>query len=166
MSEASRNPSLPNSVGADPDELVVSPTGESRFVERAALRAAGLRATASRIAVLRALRAAQRPLSHADIVESLGDQPWDRATLYRNLIDLAGAGLARRVELGDRVWRFDASVEGHHDASLHPHFVCTVCGSVECLPRIDFVPPKRGVPAAVARREIQVQVRGVCDACD
>jgi Fur family transcriptional regulator, ferric uptake regulator len=155
-----------SSPGLESEGRLAPASGESGGAERAAIRDAGLRATASRIAVLRELRAAGRPLSHADIVGSLEEQPWDRATLYRNLIDLAGVGLARRVELGDRVWRFDASTQGHQAAGLHPHFVCTMCGSVECLPRMDFVPPRRGVPAALVRREVEVQVRGVCDACD
>jgi Fur family ferric uptake transcriptional regulator len=133
---------------------------------RDAIRAVGLRATASRIAVLRELRGAHRPVSHAEIVEALESEPWDRATLYRNLTDLVGAGLARKVELGDRVWRFDGTAgEAAHDASLHPHFVCTVCGSVSCLPGAAVTNQGADAPNAVRNQHVEVQLRGVCDAC-
>lgn len=130
------------------------------------LRSVGLRATASRIAVLRQLLAAKRPISHPEIVEALDGQVWDRVTLYRNLTDLVQAGLARKVELGDRVWRFDAGGPGaSHDAALHPHFVCTVCGSVACLPETAVTTSDPGAPSAVRDRVVEVQLRGVCDDC-
>jgi Fur family transcriptional regulator, ferric uptake regulator len=131
------------------------------------IRDGGLRATASRIAVLRELRRAKRPVSHADVVEMLQGEPWDRATLYRNLIDLANCGLARKVELGDRVWRFDGSRAEHaHDATLHPHFVCTACGGVECLPQVSISRGKQGeLPRAILSKQVEVHVRGLCDNC-
>lgn len=130
------------------------------------IRGGGLRATASRIAVLRELRRAKRPISHADIVAVLAGEPWDRATLYRNLIDLANCGLARKVELGDRVWRFDGSkAEQAHDATLHPHFVCTACGDVECLPQVSISRGKGELPRAILTRQVEVHVRGLCDRC-
>jgi Fur family ferric uptake transcriptional regulator len=72
----------------------------------AAIRAAGLRVTQPRIAALRVLTKAAGPLSHADLVETLAGQGFDRVTLYRNLNDLAEAGIVNRSEVGDRVWRF------------------------------------------------------------
>lgn len=133
---------------------------------RDALRDTGLRATASRIAVLRLLGEAAKPLSHADVVDALVDETWDRATLYRNLIDLVEAGLARKVELGDRVWRFDlADGNQAHDAKLHPHFVCSLCGQVSCLPDLNLAAPKVGVPRALRELKVEVQIRGVCDDC-
>ncbi len=133
---------------------------------RDAIRDSGLRATASRIAVLRLLGNAEKPLSHAEVVEALEDETWDRATLYRNLIDLVDAGLARKVELGDRVWRFDLATAGKaHDGTLHPHFVCTVCGDVACLPDLNFKPPSGDVPKALRDLDVEVHVRGVCDGC-
>src|SRR5215510_14727727 len=96
---------------------------------RAAVRAKGLRATPSRLAVLELLRASDAPMSHGDVADLLASQAWDRATIYRNLTDLAEAGLGRRTDVGDHVWRFDA-VRADHEASEHPYFVCTECGTV------------------------------------
>lgn len=129
------------------------------------LRAAGLRATASRIAVLRLLRQAHTPVSHAEVTEQLQSEGFDRATLYRNLFDLNRVGLARRSDLGDHVWRFETAQKGHA-TDEHPHFVCNQCGQVECLGEVTIVLPKgaRG-PRAVKKNEVEVQLKGLCDRC-
>jgi Fur family ferric uptake transcriptional regulator len=136
---------------------------------RSQVRAKGLRATPSRLAVLELLRASEAPMSHGDVADRLATQAWDRATIYRNLIDLAEAGLVRRTDVGDHVWRFEA-VTGDHDASAHPHFVCTECGAVECLPEIELAVrsarnSRSKAPRAVKQRKVEVHVRGLCDAC-
>jgi Fur family ferric uptake transcriptional regulator len=131
------------------------------------IRLAGIRVTASRLAVLRQLRAASKPISHGEMVEQLSGEPWDRATIYRNLLDLVEAGLARKVELGDRVWRFDATVQERHDATLHPHFTCTCCGHMDCLPEVIIhAPPAGKLPRSVLSRQVEVHVRGLCDTCE
>jgi Fur family transcriptional regulator, ferric uptake regulator len=132
---------------------------------RLQLRQAGLRATTPRLAVLSLLRAAVRPLSHLDVTTALDGQGFDRATIYRNLIDLVRAGLARRLELGDHVWRFQA-LGAAHPADPHPHFVCTTCGEVQCLPSRTVAVRARGQgPRSVRRGDVEVQLRGVCDRC-
>jgi len=131
---------------------------------RAAVRNAGLRATPSRLAVLRLLRAAGSPLSHSDVVGELASHAWDPATIYRNLTDLSDVGLARRTDVGDHVWRYEA-ITGGHRASAHPHFVCTECGSVECLPDLEYVVSRARTPRAVRLKRVEVQLRGPCDAC-
>jgi len=135
---------------------------------RAAVRARGLRATPSRLAVLDIVRGTGAPVSHGEVADKLASQAWDRATIYRNLIDLSDAGLLRRTDVGDHVWRFEAI---NHDAAAHPHFVCTECGVVECLPEVELAmrrpePSKRvRAPRAVKQRQVEVHVRGRCDAC-
>jgi Fur family transcriptional regulator, ferric uptake regulator len=132
---------------------------------RLQLHRAGLRVTAPRLAVLSLLREAGRPLSHLDVTTALAGQGFDRATLYRNLMDLTRVGLASRTELGDRVWRFQP-VDAAHLAGVHPHFVCTTCGEVQCLPaRAVAVSAGRQGPRALRRGDIEVQLRGVCDRC-
>jgi|SRR5580704_2074781 Fur family ferric uptake transcriptional regulator len=133
---------------------------------RVAVRGKGLRATPSRLAVLDLLRSSDTPMSHGDVADRLASQAWDRATIYRNLTDLAEAGLVRRTDVGDHVWRFEA-VSGEHEAAAHPHFVCTECGIVECLPQIELAmrTTRSKPPRAVKQRQVEVQVRGLCDAC-
>jgi Fur family ferric uptake transcriptional regulator len=134
---------------------------------RGAVRGKGLRATPSRLAVLELLRSSDTPMSHGDVADRLASQAWDRATIYRNLTDLAEAGLVRRTDVGDHVWRFEA-VSDEHAAAAHPHFVCTECGTVECMPEIEL--SVRGAksakpPRAVKQRQVEVHVRGLCDSC-
>jgi Fur family ferric uptake transcriptional regulator len=128
------------------------------------IRGRGLRATPSRVTVLALLRDSDTPLSHGDVADKLHDHASDRATVYRNLIDLAEAGLLRRIDLGDHVWRFEAiSAAGAGDQ--HPHFVCTECGVVECLPDLELSARQGRTPKALRRSNLEVQVRGVCDTC-
>ncbi len=132
---------------------------------RQAIRDAGLRATPSRIAVLGLLDDAPAPLSHAEVADTLRKKTWDRATLYRNLLDLARVGLARRKDMGDHIWRFERARDQAHDTS-HPHFVCTTCGSVSCMPGLGVAVRQRiGIPKAVQEREVEVEIRGLCDLC-
>lgn len=131
------------------------------------LRSGGLRATSARVAVLRCLVEAEGPLSHAEAFERVADSGFDRATVYRNLIDLTESGLARRYDLGDHVWRFELadSAEAHR-AEAHPHFVCNECGTIECLPDESVaVRPVRGAPRAFRQKNLEVNVRGLCDSC-
>ncbi|PKN46846.1 MAG: transcriptional repressor [Deltaproteobacteria bacterium HGW-Deltaproteobacteria-20] len=130
-----------------------------------AIRDAGLRATPSRIAVLSLLEEAPAPLSHAEVAVALRKNAWDRATLYRNLLDLARVGLARRKDMGDHIWRFERVRAQAHDTS-HPHFVCTTCGRVSCMPGLGVAVRQRiGIPKAVQEREVEVEIRGLCDLC-
>lgn len=130
------------------------------------LRTAGLRATSARAAVLRCLMGAGGPLTHAEVCEQLALQGYDRATLYRNLMDLTDVGLATRTDLGDHLWRFELAGREQHDEAAHPHFVCSECGEVRCLPddAID-VRPVRGAPRSLRRKKVEIQIRGVCNAC-
>lgn len=152
---------------------------------RTRIRQAGLRCTAARVAVLRHLEEAIGPLSHADVAEALHALGFDRATIYRNLIELSEAGLAARVELGDHLWRFEAKrAGGGHKADDHAHFVCTTCGDVSCLPDVQVAITQRdAVPAsgghakkahgrttAATRRRIgsvtEILLKGRCEQCE
>ncbi|HEY1553242.1 MAG TPA: transcriptional repressor [Kofleriaceae bacterium] len=128
------------------------------------LRDKGMRATPSRIAVLDLLRSVREPMSHSDVADRLEQAAWDRATIYRNLVDLAEVGLLRRTDVGDHVWRFEA-IGSEHEAKSHPHFVCTACGTVECLSDTTVAVSPAKTPRAVRRREVEVHLRGLCDDC-
>jgi Fur family ferric uptake transcriptional regulator len=142
-------------------------TRELRDALRAQLREAGLRATMPRVLVLEHLRAAAAPVSHPELTEALAGQGVDRATLYRNLSDLAEAGLLHRTDHGDHVWRYELRKPAESHEGGHPHFVCRSCGDVQCLPAsVVELHHARGVPRSLrARGELEVHLRGVCDRC-
>lgn len=141
------------------------PALPSLDVLKATIRGAGLRSTAPRIAVLKRLMQATTPVSHGELVAQLADEGMDRTTVYRNLVDLTDAGLVRRTDLGDHVWRFELQ-RGTGEALRHPHFTCTDCGTVACLPEVT-VSVKQGqrVPRALQKQRVEIQLRGKCDDC-
>ncbi len=134
---------------------------------RSLLREAGMRATRARVAVLSVLRAAATPMSHSEVVASLEGGGWDPATVFRNLVALAEAGFARRTDMGDHVWRFEAVLDdGDQVTHEHPHFLCTECGEVTCLPGFEIKLPRgETVPLSVRTQMVRIHVQGLCDEC-
>lgn len=134
---------------------------------RADIRSAGLRATPARTATLMLLREATAPLTHAEVAEHLADQlagiGVDQATAFRNLNDLAEAGLLRRSELGDHVWRFEA-IDPTSDNDGHPHFLCVDCGTVTCLASVQLTARSRRESSDVGE-VTEILLRGHCNDC-
>jgi len=126
------------------------------------LRRAGLRVTASRLAVLELLDRAHEPMTHHDVVDRLHGSPWNRSTLYRNLIDLTDAGLLGKSEIGG-LMRFERLGREGACAS-HPHFVCTACGTVTHLDDVVVRVEGHG-PRSLSSGAVEVQLRGQCDDC-
>ncbi|MBP9113587.1 MAG: transcriptional repressor [Polyangiaceae bacterium] len=134
---------------------------------RAKLRDAGLRSTSPRIAVLDFLHRTGTPNSHGELFDALGERGFDRATLYRNLMDLADAGLVTRTDLGDHVWRFELKRDGNAHSEDHPHFVCIDCGDIACLPEMSVkLEGSSSKVRAALRNKVSVQLKGRCDNCD
>ena len=130
------------------------------------LRAKGLRATRPRLAVLAQLHRLGRPLSNPELMASLGTSAFDRASVYRILSDLAEAGLLRRMDLGDKVWRYELlslTEEASHD---HAHFLCVACNRVTCLPEIELRPVSGGaLPPELTGAVLHLRVTGRCGEC-
>ncbi len=128
------------------------------------IRSTGLRATPARTASLVMLRNSDSPLTHADVALRLAKSGIDKATAFRNLNDMTDAGLLRRSELGDHVWRFEAIDPNAKNRSGHPHFLCVDCGAVQCLTAVELT--------ASSRREserfgqvTEILLRGHCNTC-
>ncbi|MEX2285734.1 MAG: transcriptional repressor [Planctomycetaceae bacterium] len=131
---------------------------------RRLLRDAGLKCTSARLAVMSRLRRASSPLTHGELAAELVPRGFDKATVFRNLIDLTEADLVSRTELGDHVWRFEIRNSGDRDSGGHPHFVCIDCGSVTCLSEIEFdsATKKR---AAQLGQVTEILLKGHCADC-
>ena len=118
------------------------------------------------MAVLQRLDHAKAPLSHAELADALAPLRMDRATVYRNLIDLTEKGLVTRSELGDHVWRFEARREGKSHVTDHPHFVCLACGEVSCLDEVHVdISPSPGSKRSVIGELTEVLLKGRCERC-
>lgn len=92
------------------------------------LRAAGERVTAQRLAVAAALDAAHRPQTADELWHRVrrGEAEVGRATVFRALEALVGAGVARRLGLDHQRAAYVACQPEHHH-----HLACTRCGRVE-----------------------------------
>jgi len=131
---------------------------------RELLRTSGIRATPARIAVMQELRGATSPLTHADIAEKLVPLGFDKATVFRNLNDLADAELIARTELGDHVWRFE-TLEPGRAGEKHPHFVCVKCGGVSCLGDMEFTSLSKRRATSIGRIT-EILIKGHCSTCE
>jgi Fur family transcriptional regulator, ferric uptake regulator len=129
---------------------------------RQLLSARGIRVTEQRLLILRELSKLRAPISHGELTDRLAGHALDRATIYRNLLSLTDAGILVRTQLGDNVWRFEMPSSASAGHGAHPHFVCTDCGDVACLPRGAV----RFSGGEIARIEVaEVQLRGRCGEC-
>lgn len=88
------------------------------------LRAAGLRVTPQRRAILQVLEASDRPLSVEDIRQRLGQHGSGVPTIYRNLQCFVDKGWAEPILGPDQTMRFVRCRSACH----HHHLQCEACG--------------------------------------
>jgi len=128
------------------------------------LRAAGLRRTPARLAVLAQIEQQARPLAHAELLALPDLAQLDDITLYRTLAALVEAGLAHRVLGTDGVWRYGAPPGGHPGCpGNHAHFFCSACRAMACLPEQPI--PRITLPPGAAVDGRHLLVFGRCAPC-
>lgn len=128
------------------------------------LRAAGERVTPQRLVVAETLIDAERPVAAQELwlrvrrrLPGIG-----RATVFRTLEALVGAGAARRLNLGGHVSGYVACRPAHHH-----HLSCTRCGRVEEIgegdvrPLVERLRTERGFVVDDARLDFY----GRCSRC-
>jgi Fur family ferric uptake transcriptional regulator len=141
--------------------------GRKRHTPDLILKAAGLRRTPVRFAVLQLLAKAGGPLG---VPEMLGKLPadTDAVTVYRTLNTFTRKKLVHRVQADDRSWRYaigDLAVAAEH---RHPHFVCDKCRTVECLANAEIpveLPRSMGVGQGYQVSYPEVVLHGRCPRC-
>ncbi|MGK9148408.1 transcriptional repressor [Plantibacter flavus] len=129
----------------------------------AKIRAAGLRVTTGRVAVLEIL--AETP--HAD-VEQVVARLRPRApqtspqAVYSVLNAFVAAGLVRRIEPDGHPGRYELRVDDNHH-----HLVCTSCGAVVDIDCVTGEAPclHPGDHAGFAIRAAEITFWGLCPAC-
>ena len=131
--------------------------------DRALLKRLGVRATSSRLAVLDALASGDGPQSHGDLEQALTARAIDRVTIYRNLNRLVELGVVQVASQHGRLTRYERVDPDMN--TTHPHFVCTNCGTVACLPEqpAPALVFKPGWGTSVASATLQL--KGHCPAC-
>jgi Fur family transcriptional regulator, ferric uptake regulator len=136
------------------------------------LREAKLRVTSVRLGVVEVLAKSDEALDAADVFAQLHAAATDRVTVYRTLNALVEAGLAHKVDPGDRRFRYrltshEHCSEDHHDHE-HPHLVCDSCGKVECMDDAEVLIRRRAGREGSAWhvKQQSVTVHGTCGRCD
>jgi len=105
------------------------------------------------------------PLAYTEVVEQLGDSDFDPATMYRNLVALTDAGIARVVSRANGMARYELVSGGDTPAHVHPHFACDDCGTVMCLPDDAVATITAPEPWKAALEAATVQLQGSCPDC-
>jgi len=136
------------------------------------VRAAGLKLTPQRIAIVRELATDESHPTAQELYDRLRPAlpTMSFATVYNTLDALTAAGLCAALALSPGSGRFDPNMQPHH------HLVCDACGAVRDLP----APNARATPApeeavmrrAVSRaapgfevRSVERILRGLCGSC-
>ena len=129
----------------------------------------GIRPTAARLLVLRALEAAGCALSLADCEARLGTM--ERSTVFRALSTFAEHHLVHHVEDGTgqlsmrsvRTPCHCGETSADDPADLHLHFVCERCHRTLCLPDVPIPIPQ--LPDGFVIHTAGYVVRGICADC-
>jgi len=122
--------------------------------------------TPRRIAVLRTIGNAPRPMAAPEILERLrGRTPMNKVTLYRILDLLVDRGMISRLSGGDRSFRYGMGSTVHHPE--HPHLLSHECGELECLapdllPRIK---KKSFIKGKGLIQSLDIRYQGICEKC-
>ena len=127
------------------------------------LKAAKLYCTKVRVAILKVLMKAARPLSQDQIARRLGKKHFDKVTIYRTLESLLKVGLVHKAFIAKRAWHFELAHKCT-ESQCHPHFTCTSCGSTHCLTEMSLPMAKSPHKGFVIHRQ-QVRLEGLCPAC-
>ena len=112
------------------------------------------------LAVVRASRS--HPTAREVLAEARKILPSiSQATVYRNLEQLAEAGMIRKIVLTDQVARYDNNIGRHY------HIRCRACGRVDDLPLSFSRSLEEKIAASVGYLVLdhQLEVRGLCPVC-
>jgi Fur family peroxide stress response transcriptional regulator len=130
----------------------------------ACLRAAGLKLTPQRMAIVRELAADPTHPTAQELFERLRPAlpTTSFATVYNTLDALASAGLCASLSLSPGPARFDPNMRPHH------HAVCDACGLVRDIPCDAPPEPTRAgsaEPPGFEIRVVELIYRGLCAEC-
>jgi Fur family ferric uptake transcriptional regulator len=121
----------------------------------------GVKPTANRLLVARALQESRRPLSLMELEEKL--ETVDKSAVFRTLVTFRDAHLVHMLD-GDPV-RYELCHSHHEDLDddLHVHFYCLKCHKTYCLDDTPIPPVK--APEGYAVQEASYLLKGLCPEC-
>lgn len=127
------------------------------------LGSSGLRRTKPRVAILRVLLRAGKPLTQDEIAAKLGAAIPNKVTIYRVLERFCKSGLVHKAFMQKRAWHFELA-DKCTESQCHPHFTCKKCGVISCLVGLP-VSIVKGVKKGFVIHRQRVQLEGLCPRC-
>lgn len=105
--------------------------------------------TTAKKEILNILSSSNKPLCYEDMKMDISV---DKATFYRNITKLQEENLVSGFESNDKKRYFEIK------KTLHAHFICTACNTIECLNIFKDL--------AIANRSIEnIIIKGKCEKC-
>ena len=122
----------------------------------------GIRPTANRILILRALLRAGHPLSMTEIETAL--ESVDKSIISLTLSLFRERHLLHALSDGDSI-RYEVchSADEAADSDRHVHFHCERCGRTFCLEQLPV--PAVALPEGYEVERVEYMAHGICPAC-
>lgn len=123
----------------------------------------GIKPTANRQLVARALADSRRPLSLAELEERL--VTLDRSSIFRVLTLFRDQHLVHVIEGGSEGVHYELCQSHSHetDDDQHAHFHCEVCHRTFCLQEIPV--PEVALPEGYTATSASYLIKGICPDC-
>ncbi len=123
----------------------------------------GVKPTANRLVIARALVQAGRPLSMTELEDRL--ETIDKSNIFRSLTAFRDAHLVHVLEDTGGGVRYELCHSHHDDQDddLHVHFYCTNCHRTYCLEEIPV--PEVNVPEGYLWESANYLIKGICPTC-
>ena len=123
----------------------------------------GIKPTANRNLILKALDEAARPLSMLELEDEI--ETIDKSGIFRTLRLFVDHHLVHVIEDGGDAVRYELCHSTHDeiDDDQHAHFFCQVCHKTYCLDKILL--PEVAVPQWFTAISVNYLIKGVCPQC-
>lgn len=123
----------------------------------------GIKPTANRLLIAKALASQHHPVSVKDLEDSL--LTLDKSSIFRVLTLFREHHLVHAIETGEGIVKYELcqSHNDEEDDDEHVHFYCERCHRTICLHEIPV--PQIAVPDGYRVEGTNVLVRGICDRC-
>ena len=123
----------------------------------------GVRPTANRLMIARAMSEAGRPMSMSELETSL--ETIDKSIISRTLSQFREHHMVHAIEDGGGI-RYElcrCHADESEDSDLHAHFYCERCGKTFCLENIPV--PAVYLPRGYQSITVNYLIKGICPQC-
>ena len=122
----------------------------------------GIKPTANRLLVLKALAGSERPVTMAELEDAIDSI--DKSGIFRTLTLFNEHHLLHQIDDGCEGVRYElCHATGDVDDDRHVHFHCEVCHRTFCLEQIPV--PTVELPQGFQAETVNYMIKGVCPEC-